>query len=158
MYSRLNFSLGTKMLRAVLTVSFVLSAAVGSYIVATDSYLWAQAPTHAYGLIVFVAIDLATAAAIYIRPRVSRIVALLLPAVQLAAMAGDLYMGLGTPGSLVQGAFREYLLNDSAFMILLVVQAVLVGLAFGLLAQPVTDMREARRTQANDAKILKPVS
>ena len=133
---RLNMNVSERALRAVLAASFVLSAVLGSYILTTDSYLWAQAPTHAYGLVAFVIIDLASVVGIYRLPRIARIVAFLLPTVQLVAMAGDLYVGLGSPGSLVQQAFREYLLNDSAFMTLLVLQAVLVGLAFGSLVQP----------------------
>jgi hypothetical protein len=138
---RLDITVSGKVLRIVLGGCLVLSALLGSYILATDSYLWTEAASHAYGLIAFVAIDLVAAAGIYVLPRVTRIVVLLLPAVQLAAMAGDLYTGLGSPGSLVQQAFREYLLNDSAFMVLLVLQAVLVGLAFGHLVQPPQDPR-----------------
>jgi hypothetical protein len=133
---RLGIIVNEKVLGAVLGGCLVLSALLGSYILATDSYLWAEAPLHAYGLVAFVAIDLAAVSGIYVLPRVARVVALLLPAVQLAAMAGDLYTGLGSPGSVVQQGFREYLLNDSAFMVLLVLQAVLVGLAFGHLVQP----------------------
>ncbi len=140
----MNFNFNVKVLKAVLAAAFVLSALVGSYIIATDGYLWAEAPTHAYGLIAFVVIDLLAAVGIYALPKVTRFVAVLLPAVQLAAMAGDLYMGLGSPGSLVQAAFSNYLLNYSAYMILLVLQAALVGLAFGHLFQPQADTRAAR--------------
>jgi hypothetical protein len=153
MVSRLSFSFGAKLLRAVLAALFVLSAVLGAYIVATDSYLWAEAPTHAYGLVAFVAIDLVAVAAIYVVPRMSRIVALLLPLVQFTAMAGDLYMGLGSPGSVVQDTFRDYLLNDSVFLALLVLQAVLVGLAFGHLVQPPADVRAARGSSVNQVKV-----
>jgi len=142
---RLSFETGAKVLKAVLAIAFLISGALGSYILATDSYLWAQAPTHADGLVAFVVLDLVAVAGIYALPRIARIVVLLLPVVQLAAMAGDLYMGLGSPGSVIQGAFHEYLLNDSAFMILLVLQAVLAALAFGNLLQPHPDPRAGRR-------------
>jgi plastocyanin len=140
-----SFETGAKVLKAVLAIAFLISGALGSYILATDSYLWAQAPTHADGLVAFVVLDLVAVAGIYALPGITRIVALLLPVVQLAAMAGDLYMGLGSPGSVIQGAFHEYLLNDSAFMILLVLQAVLAGLAFGNLLQHHPDPRAGRR-------------
>jgi hypothetical protein len=133
----LNLDINTKVLSVVLAVAFVISALVGSYIIATDGYLWVEAPTHAYGLIVFIAIDLAAVVGIFVLPRVTRIVALALPIVQFAAMAGDLYMGLGSPGSVAQGAFRQYLLNDPAYMSLLVLEAMIVGLACGnLLVRP----------------------
>jgi hypothetical protein len=136
-----KFRVTQRVLDVVLAATFVLSAVLGSYIIVTDSYLWLEAATHAYGLILFVAIDLIAVVGIYRLPNITRVVALLLPTVQLAAMTGDLYTGLGSPGSLVQQAFREYLLNDAAFVALLVLQAVLVGLAFGKLVQPMTDVR-----------------
>ena len=154
--SKLSFNLSTKVLRVVLAVSFLFSAVVGSYILATDTYLWAQAPTHADGLVAFVILDIIAVVGIYVIPRVTRIAALLLPVVQLVAMAGDLYMGLGSPGSVVQGAFHEYLLNDSAFMVLLVLQAVLAGLAFGNLIQPYSDPRIGRA--AGSIKASRPAN
>ena len=154
--SKLGFNLSTKVLRAALAVSFLFSALVGSYILATDTYLWAQAPTHADGLVAFVILDIVAIVGIYFTPRVTRIAALLLPVVQLVAMAGDLYMGLGSPGSVVQGAFHEYLLNDSAFMVLLVLQAVLAGLAFGNLIQPYSDPHIGRA--AGSIKASRPAN
>ncbi|MDA4123813.1 MAG: hypothetical protein OK456_11595 [Thaumarchaeota archaeon] len=106
MNPRLGIAMNEKVLRMVLGGCLVLSALLGSYILATDSYLWAEAPLHAYGLIAFVAIDLVAVVGIYVLPRLARVVALLLPAVQLAAMAGDLYTGLGSPGSVVQAGVQ----------------------------------------------------
>ena len=125
-----------KTLGLILGALLIASAGVGTYISATDSYLWAEAPSHAYGLIVFIGVDLVAAAALYLLPRASRTLALLLPAAQFVTMAGDLYVGLGSPGSVVQNGFREYLLNDSPFMVLFLLQAVLIGLALGYFIQP----------------------
>ncbi len=135
MSPRLDYEIGAKALKGVLTSLLLFSAAIGSYIITTDKYLWAAAPSHAYGLIAFIAMDVVASATLYVLPRLSRVIALLLPAIQFVAMAGDLYMGLGSPGSLIQSGFREYLLNDTAFMALLVLQAGLVGLAAGYLVQ-----------------------
>jgi hypothetical protein len=154
MNSRLSVILSTKILGAVLSVMLIISGVVGAYILATDSYLWAQAPSHAYGLIAFVALDFAIAVAMFVLRWVGRIAALILPIVQLAAMAGDLYVGLGSPGSAAQSGFHEYLLNDTAFMILLVLQALLVGLAFGNMALPPADARTAGRTAADGVKVV----
>jgi len=67
-------------------------------------------------------------------------------------------MGLGSPGSVVQGAFHEYLLNDSAFMVLLVLQAVLAGLAFGNLLQPHSDPRIGRTAGTSSIEAARPVN
>jgi len=139
----------TKLLKAVLAISLLLSAALGAHILATDAYLWAEAPSHAYGLVAFVVIDMIAAAGMFGLPRVTRIVAFLLPVIQLAAMGGDFYMGLGSPGSLIQESFRDYLLNDVAFMILLVLQAVVVGFALTYLVQSRTNPNAARAVAVN---------
>lgn len=133
---RFSYQFGLRALRAALATALTVSAAVGAYISATDAYLWSAAPSHAYGLIVFIGADLVVAVGLYLLPRLGRVAALLIPAVELAAMAGDLYTGLASPGSSLQAAFRTYLLNDTAFLVLLLLQAVLVGMAFGYLAQP----------------------
>jgi hypothetical protein len=147
---RLSFDIGARILKAILAGLLVVSAGIGTYIGATDSYLWAAAPSHAYGLVAFVVIDLVAAGALYALPRASRVLALLLPLVQFAAMAGDMYMGLGSPGSVVQSGFRFYLLSNSAFMALFVLQAVLIGLASGYLVQrPLGSLGERRASEVD---------
>jgi hypothetical protein len=154
MVIRLNYyEIGAKILKAALTFSLVISAVIGAYIVSTDSYLWTEAPSHTYGLIAFIVVDLITASALYTLPRLSRILVLFLPVIQFTAMVGDLYLGLGSPGSIVQDSFREYLLNDSAFMILLVLQAVLMGMAFGYLVQRPT-VSQLSKTISESKKTL----
>jgi hypothetical protein len=136
MISRLNFTLDSMWVKSVLAMLLVVSGVVGSYILATDKYLWAEAPTHAYGLIVFAGLDFVVAGAVFSALRLSRLIALLLPLVQFAAMSGDLYMGLGSPSSAIQTVFHDYLISDTAFMVLLVLQGVLIGLAFGNMVRP----------------------
>jgi hypothetical protein len=113
-----------------LTLSVVLlfSAAVGSYILATDSYLWSVAPMHADGLLAFTAIDLVLVAGLWRKPRAAIVVATLLGLVQLGAMSGDVFFGTMTFSSDVTtaAAFSKYLLGDAAFVTLLGIQAVLI--------------------------------
>ena len=139
---RFGYEMGLRLVKTVLAALLLASAVVGAYISATDAYLWTEAPSHAYGLIAFVIVDVIAVGVLYARPRWGRMLALAMPAVEFVAMVGDLYMGLGSPGSEVQASFREYLLNDSAFMVLLVIQAVLVGLALGYLVQPPVGLPE----------------
>jgi hypothetical protein len=112
----------------VLPVVLLVSAAVGGYILATDSYLWAVAPTHAYGLAVFTVIDLALVVGPWRMSRTAVIAAVLLGLVQLGAMSGDVFFGVLTFSSngTTSAAFSKYLLGDVAFVTLLGVQVVLV--------------------------------
>lgn len=112
----------------ILSVVLLVSAIVGGYILATDSYLWSVAPTHAYGLAAFTVIDLALIVGIWRMPRIAIIVAILLGLVQMGAMGGDVFFGTMTFSSNVTTAeaFSEYLLGDAAFVTLLGVQAVLI--------------------------------
>jgi hypothetical protein len=117
-----------KPINMLLSVVLLISAAVGGYILATDSYLWSAAPTHAYGLGAFTAIDLILIVGLWIKPRIAIIVAILLGLVQMAAMGGDVFFGTLTFSSNVTTAtaFSNYLLGDYAFLTLLGVQAVLI--------------------------------
>jgi hypothetical protein len=112
----------------VLPVVLLVSAAGGGYILATDSYLWAVAPTHAYGLAVFTVIDLALVVGPWRMSRTAVIAAVLLGLVQLGAMSGDVFFGVLTFSSngTTSAAFSKYLLGDVAFVTLLGVQVVLV--------------------------------
>ncbi|MGD0477690.1 MAG: hypothetical protein ABSB29_05930 [Nitrososphaerales archaeon] len=112
----------------ILSVVLLFSAAVGGYILATDSYLWSVAPTHAYGLAVFTVIDLALIVGQWRVPRAAIIVTILLGLVQLGAMGGDVFFGALTFSSngTTSAAFSKYLLGDAAFVILLGAQVVLI--------------------------------
>ncbi len=117
----------------LLSVVLLISAAVGSYILATDSYLKSAAPTHAYGLAAFTVIDLVLIIGVWRKPRVAIIAAVLLGLVQMGAMGGDVFFGTFTFSSNITTAtaFSNYLLGDLAFLTLLGVQVmlILVGIA-----------------------------
>jgi hypothetical protein len=117
-----------KPINAVLSVVLLISAAVGSYILATDSYLWSVAPTHAYGLAAFTVIDLVLIVGLWRMPRIAIIVAVLLGLVQMGAMGGDVFFGTLTFSSNVTTAtaFSNYLLGNMAFLTLLGVQVVVI--------------------------------
>ena len=120
-------------IRMILSAVLLLSAAVGAYILATDSYLKSTAPTHAAGLAAFTVVDLALMVGLYWKPRIAIILSVLLGLVQAGAMAGDVFFGTLTFSSNVTtaAAFSKYLLGDSAFVTLLAIQVVLIvtGLA-----------------------------
>ena len=52
------------MIRTVLAAELVISALLGSWILESDQWLWSSAPSHAYGLLGFVIVDLALAFAL----------------------------------------------------------------------------------------------
>ena len=112
-----------------LSAALVGSSLAGARILTTDAWLWAAAPTHAYGLIAFSVLDLALVAALWRGVRYSRLLAIALAAVQVIAMAGDM-AGLSLPTGVSATVFRTYLLNDSPFVVLLSIQPVIAGLGF----------------------------
>ena len=122
-----------KTINLLAVVVLLVSAAVGSYILLTDSYLWSAAPTHAEGLIVFVVLDLALTGGLWWRPKLAVIGMTLLGLVQFGAMGADLFIGssVGTSSVGSQSGFQHYLLGDTAFKTLLGVQVliVIVGIA-----------------------------
>ncbi|MDA4124208.1 MAG: hypothetical protein OK438_01965 [Thaumarchaeota archaeon] len=117
-----------KPVNMVLSVVLLISAAVGSYILATDSYLWSVAPTHAYGLAAFTVLDLVLIVGLWRVPKFAIIGAVLLGLVQMGAMGGDVFLGTLTFSSNVTTAtaFSKYLLGNMAFLTLLGVQVVLI--------------------------------
>ena len=116
-------------IRAALSGTLLVSAATGAGIVLTDQYLWSTAPSHAYGLIAFIAIDIALAALLWMKTRLGSVLSIGLATIQALAMLSDV-LTYSTPG-VTQEAFRSYLLSNPLFVILLVIQPVILGLAFG---------------------------
>jgi len=118
----------------ILSVVLLFSVVVGGYILATDSYLWSVAPTHAYGLAAFMVIGLALIVGQWRMSRTAIIATVLLGLVQLGAMSGDVLFGTLTFSSngATAAAFSKYLLGDAAFVALLGVQVVLI--AVGIVA------------------------
>jgi hypothetical protein len=109
-----------------LSGALLVSGAVGARILTTDGWLWAAAPTHAYGLITFVVMDLVLTVALWRGTRYAQAGAVTLALVQFLAMAGDLsgYSPSGVPSDV----FRSYLLSNSAFVVLLAIQPAIAGL------------------------------
>ena len=117
-------------IRAVLSGTLLASAATGAGIVLTDQYLWSAAPSHAYGLIGFIAIDAALAFLLLSRKSLlGTVLSIGLGTTQLIAMLADV-VAYSTQ-DVAQQAFRAYLLGNPLFVALLVMQPVILGLAFG---------------------------
>ena len=116
-------------IRTILSGSLLVSAVIGTSIVFTDTYLWSAAPTHALGLIGFIALDIALAIAYSNRISLASLLSIALSAVQAIAMLADV-LTYSTP-DVPQKAFRAYLVNNPVFMGLLVVQLVILAIAIG---------------------------
>src|SRR2546428_13074534 len=72
----------------VLTPTLLVSGLVGMWIAASDGWLRAVAPTHAYGLLAFAVLDLVLAFVVLAVPMIAYAGALLVSMTQVAAMAG----------------------------------------------------------------------
>ena len=123
-----------RIVRLILSAALAASALVGIEILSTDYWLWFAAPTHAYGLIAFVALDTALILGIWRAVRSAVFGALLTSTIQLASMLGDIVTGqpAGTPAV----AFRSYLLADASYLGLLVTQGLIISITVGTWALP----------------------
>lgn len=123
-----------KIVRLILSATLTASALVGIEILFTDYWLWSAAPTHAYGLIAFVALDAGLLLGTWRAVRLAVFGAMLTATIQLFAMLGDILQGqpAGTPAA----AFRTYLLADTAYLGLLVTQGLIMAIAVGTWALP----------------------
>ena len=120
--------------KIILTPTLLVSGQVGMWIVASDGWLRAVAPTHAYGLLAFAALDLVLAFLVIAVPGIAYAGALLVSITQVAAMAGDALTF--TPTGTLQAAFRAYLLGDMAFLALLGIQLAVAGMTATAIAMP----------------------
>ena len=120
--------------KIILTPTLLVSGLVGVWIVASDGWLRAVAPTHAYGLLAFAVLDLVLALVVIAIPRLAYAGALLVSITQVAAMAGDALTF--TPAGTLQAAFRAYLLGDMAFLALLGIQLAVAGMTATAIAMP----------------------
>ena len=118
----------------VLIPTLLVSGLVGVWIVVSDGWLRAVAPTHAYGLLAFAVLDLVLALVVIAIPRLAYAGALLVSITQVAAMAGDALTF--TPAGTLQAAFRAYLLGDMAFLALLGIQLAVAGMTATAIAMP----------------------
>ena len=109
---------------------------VGMEILSSDEWLWYVAPTHVYGLIVFVFLDFALAIALWRSTRLAAIGAVLFGVLQFVAMFGDII--IGQPAGVPIGLWRSYLLSDTAFTLLLGMQLIIVVSAILAMRTPVT--------------------
>ena len=110
-----------------LSLALVASGLMGSQILDNDTWLWSVAPSHAYGLVGFVAIDLVLAAALLWRTRSATIAAATIGIVQLGAMLAD--AATGQPVGVAPGVFKSYLLNNASYLWLLYIQLTIVAIA-----------------------------
>jgi hypothetical protein len=122
------------MTQTVLAPALLASGLVGLWIVANDGWLRVVAPSHAYGLLAFAAIDFLLALVVMMVPRIAYLGALLISLTQVAAMAGDALTF--TPAGALQAGFRAYLLSDTAFVVLLGIQLAIAGITVTAIAIP----------------------
>jgi len=118
----------------ILSTALAASALVGTQILSTDYWLWSAAPTHAYGLVAFVVLDAGLILEVWRGAQLTVFGALLTATIQLVAMLGDIISGqpTGTPAA----AFRNYLLADTAYLGLLIIQGLILAITIGTWALP----------------------
>src|SRR5256712_12919927 len=123
-----------RIVRLILSAALGASAVVGVQILSTDYWLWSAAPTHAYGLMAFVALDFAVIVGVWRLTRLAIFGALLTATLQLAAMLGDIIAG--EPAGLPAAVFRNYLLANTAYLGLLITQGLIMAITIGTWALP----------------------
>ena len=128
-----------KIVQATLSLTLAISGLLGIQILIDDKWLWAAAPSHAYGLIGFVSIDMILLAAALIRINLATVSAGLMAAAQFAAMLADVVVG--QPEGVPSIAFRNYLLGDTAYLGLLFIQIAILSVATATLTIPLLHRR-----------------
>ena len=139
-----------RIIQTVLAPTLLASSLVGIWIVANDGWLRAVAPSHAYGLLAFAALDAILAFVVIVVPKLAYEGALLLSITQVIAMLGDALAF--TPMGTLQAAFRAYLLGDSAFVALLGIQLAVAGITATAIAMPHGVMHRFHFDQARHLK------
>ena len=118
-------------------VGLAISAALGSWILATDTFLWTARPEHAYGLLAFVVLDVVLATLILTRRKYAFLGTLVFATVQFLAQAGDPI--LGRPSGYTIETFALYLFSNWAFDALLIAQVAIMVLSWrGFVASRIT--------------------
>jgi hypothetical protein len=140
------------------SIGLFISAELGGNILSSDAFLWAVAPTHAYGLMAFVGMDLVLIAALWDRIRFggtllvvkyAGTLSIVLASVQFLAMIGDL-AGLQPPMGMTASAFRTYLLSDRLYIGLIAFQPAIAAMSIWLRKQiefRVRDLEPTRSTR-----------
>ena len=114
----------TNIIRGVLSMELVASGLFGLQILVNDKWLWSSAPSHAYGLLGFVAIDILIGFAVIRKLAFYSTVASIAALVQVGSMLSDLFGG--QPMGVSSIAFRNYLLRDSSFLSLMGIQILII--------------------------------
>jgi len=78
-----------KIVQATLSLTLAISGLLGIQILIDDKWLWAAAPSHAYGLIGFVSIDMILVVVALVRVGLATVSAALMAVAQFAAMLAD---------------------------------------------------------------------
>jgi len=128
-----------KVVQVMLSLTLAISGLLGIQILIDDKWLWAAAPSHAYGLIGFVSIDMILLATALIRINLATVSAGLMAAAQFAAMLADVVVG--QPEGVPSIAFRNYLLGDTAYLGLLFIQIAILSVATATLTIPLLHRR-----------------
>jgi hypothetical protein len=111
----------------ILAVGLYTSSILGIQLLLMDRWLWNASPTHALGLALFVTIDVMLLVGMWRRTQLVIPGALLASLVQLGAMIADL--DNGQPSGVSSDSFRAYLLANTGFVSLVVVQAAILIVA-----------------------------
>lgn len=123
-----------RIIRDLLSLALVASGLLGSQILLNDKWLWSAAPSHAYGLIGFVAIDLLLVVAVLRKGGIAVLGAAVVSAAQFGAMFADMIGG--QPTGVPSVAFRAYLTSDTTYLALLIIQVAIVTVAAGAMTGP----------------------
>jgi len=122
-----------KTVQTILSTALYTSSILGIQILLMDKWLWDAAPTHAYGLIIFVIVDSFLLAAMWKGIVLATIGAALAATAQLSAMLVD--VATGQPSGISASIFKTYLLSNTAFISLLTTQGVILVLALATLTR-----------------------
>src|SRR2546427_13232294 len=114
-----------RIVRLVLSAPLGTSALVGIQILATDYWLWSAAPTHAYGLMALVALDLALILGVWRVTRLAMIGPLLTATFQFVAMLG--YINGREPAGRPPSCFSNFLLAYSVCVTTTITQGLPVA-------------------------------
>ena len=123
-----------RIIRDILSLGLVTSALFGILILTTDRWLWAAAPSHAYGLMVFVIVDISLTIAVLEMLSLGTLAAAVASLVQVSLMLGD--MVVGQPEGIPSAAFRAYLINDPSYIGLLFVKTIIAAVAIASMTKP----------------------
>lgn len=119
----------------VLSLALVASSVLGVQILLFDRWLWSAAPSHAYGLVGFVALDALLTLAVWKgRTNLVSLSTMIVSSIQSGAMLADLI--LGQPNGIPSIVFRNYLLSDASYVGLLLIQLVILVVAIYVLTSP----------------------